>query len=182
VVFGGLQQPCRTVRRRCLVLLCQTHTQADICVCSVHCGWCVCLCVPPSDTLPVPNKDVLPGTLGPALASCCACDGLHHSIVYPWLASVGLDRFLRVQDTSSKGSKIRVYLKQQLTSVAWLPPVAVQQQQSSQAAAEGSAQALNALVSQEPEEGSSRGVQEGGTHGFARYSNCTVLYCTRASP
>lgn len=39
----------------------------------------------------------------------------------PLLASVGLDRFLRVHDLSSRASKGRVYLKQQLTAVVWLP-------------------------------------------------------------
>jgi ribosome biogenesis protein NSA1 len=39
----------------------------------------------------------------------------------PWLASVGLDRFLRIHDTTTRAAKARVYLKQQLTSVVWLP-------------------------------------------------------------
>jgi ribosome biogenesis protein NSA1 len=39
----------------------------------------------------------------------------------PWLASAGLDRFLRVHNASSKASKARVYLKQQLSAVVWLP-------------------------------------------------------------
>lgn len=39
----------------------------------------------------------------------------------PWLASAGLDRFLRVHDASSKAGKARVYLKQQLSAVVWLP-------------------------------------------------------------
>jgi ribosome biogenesis protein NSA1 len=39
----------------------------------------------------------------------------------PWLASVGLDRFLRIHDTTTRAAKARVYLKQQLTSVVWVP-------------------------------------------------------------
>jgi ribosome biogenesis protein NSA1 len=54
----------------------------------------------------------------------------------PWVASVGLDRFLRVHDASTKASKARVYLKQQLTSVVWLPV-----QQLPAAAAAGSTEA-----------------------------------------
>lgn len=69
----------------------------------------------------------------------------------PWLASVGLDRFVRVHDTSTKAFKGRVYLKQQLTSLAWLPPAAVvavqQQPQPSSAAAEGMQQAAAAKSS-----------------------------------
>jgi ribosome biogenesis protein NSA1 len=59
----------------------------------------------------------------------------------PWVASVGLDRFLRIHDASTKASKARVYLKQQLTSVMWLP---VQQPPAAAAAAGGSAEAAEA--------------------------------------
>lgn len=63
----------------------------------------------------------------------------------PCLASVGLDRFLRVHDASSKAGKARVYLKQQLSSVAWLPlrpqppaaTAAVGAEQAGEGAAEG---------------------------------------------
>jgi ribosome biogenesis protein NSA1 len=44
----------------------------------------------------------------------------------PLLASVGLDRYLRVHSTSSRNSVMKVYLKQQLTGVCWLPVTAVQ--------------------------------------------------------
>ena len=37
------------------------------------------------------------------------------------IASVGLDRFLRVHDTTSRKSSGKVYLKTQLTGVAWCP-------------------------------------------------------------
>eukprot|EP00879_Flechtneria_rotunda_P007785 GHRR01008158.1.p1 GENE.GHRR01008158.1~~GHRR01008158.1.p1 ORF type:complete len:490 (+),score=230.32 GHRR01008158.1:252-1721(+) len=39
----------------------------------------------------------------------------------PLIASAGLDRFLRVHDANSRVSCGRVYLKQQLTAVCWLP-------------------------------------------------------------
>jgi hypothetical protein len=38
------------------------------------------------------------------------------------IASVGLDRFLRIHDTKSRCCVAKLYLKQQLTGVAWLPP------------------------------------------------------------
>jgi ribosome biogenesis protein NSA1 len=39
----------------------------------------------------------------------------------PLIASAGLDRFLRVHSTATKAGSCRVYLKQQLTAVCWLP-------------------------------------------------------------
>ncbi|PNH07084.1 WD repeat domain-containing protein [Tetrabaena socialis] len=41
----------------------------------------------------------------------------------PLIASVSLDRHLRVHSTSSRALLTRVYLKQELTGVAWLPPM-----------------------------------------------------------
>ncbi len=46
----------------------------------------------------------------------------------PLIASVGLDRFLRMHSTETRAQLGRVYLKQQLTGVVWVPPVLVQQQ------------------------------------------------------
>eukprot|EP00877_Chromochloris_zofingiensis_P011656 jgi/Chrzof1/6744/Cz19g07150.t1 len=40
----------------------------------------------------------------------------------PLIASVGLDRFLRVHDTVTRRQCAKVYLKQQLTGVCWVPP------------------------------------------------------------
>jgi ribosome biogenesis protein NSA1 len=40
----------------------------------------------------------------------------------PLLASVGLDRFLRVHHTETRARLCSVYVKQQLTGVAWAPP------------------------------------------------------------
>lgn len=37
------------------------------------------------------------------------------------VASVGLDRWLRVHDGATRKQLVKVYLKQQLTSVAWCP-------------------------------------------------------------
>ena len=45
----------------------------------------------------------------------------------PLLASVGLDRYLRVHSTNIRSSVMKVYLKQQLTGVCWLPVAAPQQ-------------------------------------------------------
>ncbi|KAI8473720.1 MAG: quinon protein alcohol dehydrogenase-like superfamily [Monoraphidium minutum] len=42
----------------------------------------------------------------------------------PLIASVGLDRFVRVHSTASRTNLGRAYTKQQLTAVAWLPPLA----------------------------------------------------------
>ena len=39
----------------------------------------------------------------------------------PLMASVGLDRFLRVHNVESKALLCKLYLKQQLTAVAWSP-------------------------------------------------------------
>lgn len=44
-----------------------------------------------------------------------------HPGAEPLIASAGLDRFLRVHNTANKASAGRVYLKQQLTGVCWLP-------------------------------------------------------------
>lgn len=44
-----------------------------------------------------------------------------HPAGEPLIASVGLDRFVRVHSTASKSGLGRVYLKQQLTGVCWLP-------------------------------------------------------------
>jgi ribosome biogenesis protein NSA1 len=44
-----------------------------------------------------------------------------HPAGEPLLASVGLDRFLRVHNTTGRESVGRVYLKQQLNAVCWLP-------------------------------------------------------------
>jgi ribosome biogenesis protein NSA1 len=68
----------------------------------------------------------------------------------PWMASVGLDRFLRIHDASSKAGKARVYLKQQLTAVAWLP---VQQQQQAPSDAAAAAVSAAAAAAAEGEEG-----------------------------
>jgi hypothetical protein len=38
------------------------------------------------------------------------------------VAAVGLDRFLRLYDASSRASRAKVYCKQQLSAVAWLLP------------------------------------------------------------
>lgn len=42
----------------------------------------------------------------------------------PIIASVGLDRFFRVHNIESKALLCKLYLKQQLTAVAWSPEVA----------------------------------------------------------
>lgn len=39
------------------------------------------------------------------------------------IASAGLDRFVRVHNTASRANLGRAYMKQQLTAVAWLPPM-----------------------------------------------------------
>ena len=41
----------------------------------------------------------------------------------PIIASVGLDRFFRVHNVNSKALLCKLYLKQQLTAVAWSPEV-----------------------------------------------------------
>ena len=41
----------------------------------------------------------------------------------PIIASVGLDRFFRVHNVDSKALLCKLYLKQQLTAVAWSPEV-----------------------------------------------------------
>ena len=41
----------------------------------------------------------------------------------PLIASAGLDRFVRVHNTSTRANLGRAYTKQQLTAVAWLPPL-----------------------------------------------------------
>lgn len=43
----------------------------------------------------------------------------------PLLASAGIDRFVRVHSSQTRQQLARVYLKQQLTGLCWLPPVPV---------------------------------------------------------
>ena len=57
----------------------------------------------------------------------------------PIIASVGLDRFFRVHNVDSKALLCKVYLKQQLTAVAWsahMPQITVAADGSAQAAEE----------------------------------------------
>eukprot|EP00882_Tetradesmus_deserticola_P023925 GHRQ01026104.1.p2 GENE.GHRQ01026104.1~~GHRQ01026104.1.p2 ORF type:complete len:165 (+),score=74.69 GHRQ01026104.1:58-495(+) len=59
--------------------------------------------------------DALKGAGGSVRALALHPDG------QPLVASAGLDRFLRVHSTTTKAGSCRVYLKQQLTAVCWLP-------------------------------------------------------------
>ena len=56
----------------------------------------------------------------------------------PIIASVGLDRFFRVHNVDSKALLCKLYLKQQLTAVAWSPEVP-----ETAAVEDGSAQAAD---------------------------------------
>ena len=55
----------------------------------------------------------------PQLSPCVRCAGSVRALALhpgrPILASVGLDRFLRLHDTSTRALLAKVYLKQQLT-------------------------------------------------------------------
>lgn len=68
----------------------------------------------------------------------------------PLVASVGLDRFLRIHDCSTRTGRARVYLKQQLTSVAWLPTVQLQQQQPVQSVDAGTEEQAAEEVAEVP--------------------------------
>jgi ribosome biogenesis protein NSA1 len=59
----------------------------------------------------------------------------------PILASVGLDRFLRLHSTASRKQLAAVYLKQKLTGLAWCPPAegAAAQQETAGAGMAGEA-------------------------------------------
>lgn len=57
------------------------------------------------------------------------------------VASTGLDRFLRIYSTSSRASRARVYLKQQLSAVAWLPVPPAAEAAAAAAEADAGAQA-----------------------------------------
>lgn len=65
------------------------------------------------------------------------------------LGSVGLDRFLRVHDTFTKASVGRIYLKQQLTAVCWLP---VEPSAATFSGVEQDQQGTGARKQQKPEE------------------------------
>lgn len=54
----------------------------------------------------------------------------------PLLASVSLDRYLRVHNTSTRKQVASVYLKQHLTGVTFCPALAVQNEAENEAAAE----------------------------------------------
>lgn len=77
----------------------------------------------------------------------------------PLVASVGLDRFLRIHDCSTRTGRARVYLKQQLTSVAWLPTVPPQQQQPVQAVDEGTEERAAEEVAEVPAPRSNKGTK-----------------------
>ena len=72
----------------------------------------------------------------------------------PLIASVGLDRFLRVHSTSAGQAALsKVYLKQQLTGVAWLrPPVAEKEAAAGKEEDEGEERGFNWLAEQGQEE------------------------------
>lgn len=74
----------------------------------------------------------------------------------PLIASAGLDRFLRIHSTATKASAGRVYLKQQLTGVCWLPvrqvAVAGAPQQEGEPAAEAAGDDDAAAVEQEQQQ------------------------------
>ncbi len=66
----------------------------------------------------------------------CAIKGVAGSVrslqlhpTEPLIASVGLDRFLRVHCTETRKLLGKVHLKQQLTGVCWLPVRSVEQQE-----------------------------------------------------
>ena len=68
----------------------------------------------------------------------------------PIVASVGLDRFLRVHDVDSKALLCKLYLKQHLTAVAWSdaqPQAAVDEQDNGDVAKVAAAEGLSAAVS-----------------------------------
>lgn len=68
------------------------------------------------------------------------------------IASAGLDRFLRVHNTASKASAGRVYLKQQLTAVCWLPvqqAAAAEQQQGRSPASDAAGEVEGAADEQQ---------------------------------
>eukprot|EP00967_Tisochrysis_lutea_P117959 scaffold191199_cov18-Tisochrysis_lutea.AAC.2 len=63
--------------------------------------------------------------LHPRHSSSCPSASSGLSDGPPLMASAGLDRFLRVHSTSAGQQALgKVYLKQQLTGVAWLRPPA----------------------------------------------------------
>lgn len=79
---------------------------------------------------------------GPALkGSAGAIRGLALHPTHPVMASVGLDRHLRLHSTPKRTLLAKAYLKQLLTGVAWMPPPPkpVPQQQAGQEAATESA-------------------------------------------
>ena len=57
-----------------------------------------------------------------------------HPGAEPVLASVGLDRFLRLHSMATRKQLAAVYLKQKLTGVAWCPPLEDAAQQAAAAA------------------------------------------------
>lgn len=68
----------------------------------------------------------------------------------PIIASVGLDRFLRVHDVDSKALLCKLYLKQHLTAVAWSdaqPQAAMDEQDNGDAAKSAAADGLSTAVS-----------------------------------
>jgi ribosome biogenesis protein NSA1 len=67
----------------------------------------------------------------------CAIKGIAGSVrqlrlhpTEPLLASVGLDRFLRVHSTETRQLLAKVHLKQQLTGVCWLPVESAERQEA----------------------------------------------------
>jgi ribosome biogenesis protein NSA1 len=77
----------------------------------------------------------------------------------PLIASAGLDRFLRVHSTATRAGNCRVYLKQQLTAICWLPV-----RQVAPAAADAAAAAAGEAAAKEQAEGAAAAAGEGAPH------------------
>jgi hypothetical protein len=77
------------------------------------------------------------------------------------IASAGLDRFLRVHNTATRAGSCRVYLKQQLTTICWLPVRQVAPAASDAAAA---AAGVSAAEEQAGDAAAAAAVGEGTPH------------------
>ncbi|PNW70411.1 hypothetical protein CHLRE_17g718650v5 [Chlamydomonas reinhardtii] len=82
----------------------------------------------------------------------------------PLIASVSLDRHLRVHHSTKRSSLAKLYLKQALTGVAWLPPLPATPAEGAADEAEEARAAEEQAEDQEEEQDNGRGARGKGKH------------------
>jgi hypothetical protein len=97
----------------CALLILLAHV-----LCTGSCAW---VATGAGQIVQLALRDFRPAAVLKGAAGSVRALALHPAAGETLLAAAGLDRFARVYDTSSRASRARAYLAQQLTAVAWLP-------------------------------------------------------------